>query len=122
MFVIVMYKYNNGGSSGEPVLKVRCSDTVVFDIEHKYGRAPYIGEIRETYLRVVETDSSVIIKLLNDPTNAKVILNDGWRNPATAIDVSACGSSDIARKLIDPVPTVSPALFRAGNTSLFKNL
>ena len=123
MFAIITYKYSNGGSSGEPVLKVRFSDTVVFDIEQRYGRqTPINGEIRETYLRVFESDTTTITKLLNDPTNAKVIMRDGWSSPATSVNVDACGASDVARKLVDPSPTVRPALFRAGNTSLFKNL
>ena len=45
MFAIITYKYVGGGSSGEPVLKVRFSDTVVFDIEHKYSLAPMTPHI-----------------------------------------------------------------------------
>lgn len=122
MFAIITYKYVGGGSNGEPVLKVRFSDTVVFDIEHKYSLAPMTGEIRETYLRVTENDSTVITKLLNDPKNARVVNGAGWKYPATSVNVDRCGASDTARKLVDPAPTVRPALFRAGNTSLFKNL
>lgn len=122
MFAIITYKYEGKGSSGEPVLKVRFSDTVVFDIETKYSRAPEYGEVRETYLRVTENDSTVITKLLNDTKNAHVVNGSGWRYPATSVNVDNCGASDIARKLVDPAPTVRPALFRAGNTSLFKNL
>lgn len=122
MFAIITYKYVGGGSSGEPVTRVRFSDTVVFDVETRYGVNPVSGEIRETYLRFGENDSTVLTKLLNDPTKARVILGSGWRYPATAVNVENCGSLDTARKLVDPVPTVRPALFRAGNASLFKNL
>lgn len=122
MFAIITYKYVNGGNQGEPVLKVRFSDTVVFDIINKYGVPPVSGEIRETYLRVTENDSAVITKLLNDTKNARVVNGSGLMYPATSVNVENCGSSDIARKLDNPKPTVRPALFRAGNTSLFKNL
>ena len=114
MFAIITYQYVGGASSGEPVLKVRFSDTVVFDIENKYGSAPVNNEVRDTYFRVSENDYTLITKLLNDPTNARVVVGtSGWRSPATA---------DTARKLSNPNPTVRPALFRAGNASLFKNL
>ena len=123
MFAIITYKYVGGASSGEPVLKVGFSDTVVFDLERKYGTAPVNGEIRDTYFRVSENDTSLITKLLNDPTNARVVVGaSGWRSPATAVIVTAAGAADTARKLSDPNPTVRPALFRAGNASLFKNL
>jgi len=122
MFAIITYKYVGGGSSGEPVLKVRFSDTVVFDIETKYGTPPVSGEVRETYLRVTENDSTTISKLLNDTKNARVVNGSGWRYSATSVNVENCGSADIARKLVNPEPTVRPALFRAGNASLFKNL
>ena len=123
MFAIITYQYVGGASSGEPVLKVRFSDTVVFDIENKYGHAPTNNEVRDTYFRVSENDYTLITKLLNDPTNARVVVGaSGWRSPATAVIVTACGSADTARKLSNPNPTVRPALFRAGNASLFKNL
>lgn len=122
MFAIITYKYEGKGRFGESVLKVRFSDTVVFDIETKYGRAPEYGEVRETYLLVTENDSTIITKLLNDTKNACVVNGFGWKNPATSVNVENCGSADVARKLVNPEPTVRPALFRAGNTSLFKNL
>lgn len=122
MFAIITYKYVGGGSSGEPVLKVRFSDTVVFDIETKYGAAPVVGEVRETYIRVTENDSTMITKLLNDVKNVRVVNGSGWRYPATSVNVENCGSADTARKLVNPEPAVRPALFRAGNASLFKNL
>ena len=62
MFAIITYKYVGGASSGEPVLKVGFSDTVVFDLERKYGTAPVNGEIRDTYFRVSENDTSLITK------------------------------------------------------------
>lgn len=122
MFAIITYRYGGYASSGEPVLKVSFSDTVVFDLELKYRTPPMSGEIRDTYYSVSENDTSLITKLLNDPTNARVVLGGGWRNPATSVNVDACGSADTARKLSNPNPTVRPALFRAGNASLFKNL
>ena len=121
MFAIITYKYVGGASSGEPVLKVGFSDTVAFDLERKYRTAPLNGEIRDTYFRVSENGTSLITKLLNDPTNARVVVGaSGWR--ATAVIVTAAGAADTARKLSNPNPTVRPALFRAGNASLFKNL
>ena len=122
MFAIITYRYRGGASSGEPILRVGFSDTVVFDPANKYGAPPSDGEIRDTYYRVSENDTSLITKLLNDTTNARVVLGEGWRRPATRVNVDACGSADTARKLSNPNPTVRPALFRAGNASLFKNL